>query len=536
MAEAHRNEEQNQNSIESSDDDYNSSDCEEIENVDFQTKGDESVVIKDISTSDPFLNKICSARIMFRGTTEHIQTETPQVDPDENQIDVVNKVKSGVHYPAFDPDIPWDKMQPTLDIRYETPQQLKLALANYGVANGYQLWYMKNDWRDVLVYCGRNVEEERCAGKKSNKDRVMPNKVRSGVKKKVIKKQIVKKQTVKKTTVLDSGEGTSQQTKWTKKQIQDSKKVVCPFRMYASWMSNEHSFQIKSLIILNTNVVGITTWDLLLLYFFKEIIEDPFMPLRKIRAEIRQKFMIDVSLGQRRRAKQLALFDHEGGLIEHYGKLYQYRQALLDSNPGSTWCRKVIGLDGCFLKHTCRGELLTAMGRDANNQILNDENGITIISDSHKGLIDAVNDWGRGRGGSENEASVSGMGGIDEASGGGRGGTGGRGRRGRGMESSVGGEEVVVESGVWVKDTTDVTTEYVDEFPGIETSETTNVAEGIGSAMEEELPAPAVDKGKGVESVAQQDSAPKKKRGRPPSHVDLKGTGSTPDKAFDVSE
>ncbi|GKC54738.1 hypothetical protein Tco_1077483 [Tanacetum coccineum] len=134
--------------------------------------------------------------------------------------------------------------------------------------------------------------------------------------------------------------------------------------------------------------------------YFKEIIEDPFMPLRKMRDDIRQKFMIDVSVGQCKRAKQLALFDHEGGLIEHYAKLYQYRQAILDSNPGSTctldvvesdngsvsfkrmyicfkgvkdgWlagCRKVIGLDGCFLKHTCRGELLTAMGRDANNQM-----------------------------------------------------------------------------------------------------------------------------------------------------------------------
>ena len=80
------------------------------------------------------------------------------------------------------------------------------------------------------------------------------------------------------------------------------------------------------------------------------------------------------------------MYDHEGGLIEHYGKLWDYRQAILDSNPGSTcrldveetatgktyfkrinicfkgvrdgWlagCRKVIGLDGCFLKHTCRG-------------------------------------------------------------------------------------------------------------------------------------------------------------------------------------
>ena len=116
--------------------------------------------------------------------------------------------------------------------------------------------------------------------------------------------------------------------------------------------------------------------------------------------QIRQKFLIDVSIGQCRRAKQRALYNHEGGLIEHYGRLFDYRQALLDSNPGSTsivdveetssgntyfkrfyicfkgvkdgWlqgCRRIIGLDGCFLKHTCKGELLTAMGRDANNQM-----------------------------------------------------------------------------------------------------------------------------------------------------------------------
>ncbi|GKB18896.1 hypothetical protein Tco_0852819, partial [Tanacetum coccineum] len=167
---------------------------------------------------------------------------------------------------------------------------------------------MKNDWRKVLVYCGRNVEKGRCAGKKGNKDRMMKNKVRSGVKigvkkkvvkKKVVKKKVVKKKVVNKKPVSDSGKGTSQSPKWTNKQIRDSKQVVCPFRM---------------------------------------------------------------------RAKQLALFDHEGGLIEHYGKLYQYRQALLDSNPGST----------------CRLDV------DESSNSLNYGNGITIISDSHKGLIDAI--------------------------------------------------------------------------------------------------------------------------------------------------
>jgi hypothetical protein len=32
-------------------------------------------------------------------------------------------------------------------------------------------------------------------------------------------------------------------------------------------------------------------------------------------------------------------------------------------------CRKVIGLDGCFCKGACQGELLCAIARDANNQM-----------------------------------------------------------------------------------------------------------------------------------------------------------------------
>ncbi|GKB13076.1 pentatricopeptide repeat-containing protein, partial [Tanacetum coccineum] len=81
-------------------------------------------------------------------------------------------------------------------------------------------------------------------------------------------------------------------------------------------------------------------------------------------------------------------------------------------------CRKIIALDGCFLKRPSVGEILTAIGRDANNHIflvawavvnvenkdkwswcldlLGDElemptsNGLTLMSDQHKGLIEAV--------------------------------------------------------------------------------------------------------------------------------------------------
>ncbi|GJR25115.1 hypothetical protein Tco_0973642 [Tanacetum coccineum] len=167
---------------------------------------------------------------------------------------------------------------------------------------------------------------------------------------------------------------------------------------------------------------------------------------------IRENFLISVSLGKCKRAKSLALYDHEGGLVEHYSRLWEYRQALMESNPNSRcqldmyendqgdqifkrmyvcftglrqgWldgCRRVIGLDGCFLTHTCKGQLLTAMGRDANNQMfpiawvvvsvknknnwcwflsllhedlsLGRGSGSTIISDAHKGLIEVVASW-----------------------------------------------------------------------------------------------------------------------------------------------
>ncbi|KAJ9552780.1 hypothetical protein OSB04_016825 [Centaurea solstitialis] len=152
-----------------------------------------------------------------------------------------------------------------------------------------------------------------------------------------------------------------------------------------------------------------------------------------------------------RNAKKYALYEIEGSLVEHYAKVWSYGEELRRSNPGSTikigvdvmlngktyfskfyvcfkgvkdgWiegCRRVIGLDGCFLKGVCRGQLLAAIHRDANNQIyplawavvavenketwkwfvdlLVDDihmgigHGLTIISDGHKGILEAISE------------------------------------------------------------------------------------------------------------------------------------------------
>nr|GEV31798.1 hypothetical protein [Tanacetum cinerariifolium] len=73
-------------------------------------------------------------------------------------------------------------------------------------------------------------------------------------------------------------------------------------------------------------------------HYAKKLIADPFIPYLKMKNKIREKYLINVSLRQCKRAKQMALFDYEGGLREHYGGLLEHRQAILDSNSGST-CR-----------------------------------------------------------------------------------------------------------------------------------------------------------------------------------------------------
>ena len=80
---------------------------------------------------------------------------------------------------------------------------------------------------------------------------------------------------------------------------------------------------------------------------------------------------------------------------EQFTSMFDYAEELRESNPGSTvilgtkdkvfdkfytcfeaqktgWrsaCRRVIHLDGTFLKGRMKGQLLTDVGRDPNNQI-----------------------------------------------------------------------------------------------------------------------------------------------------------------------
>ncbi|XP_052724052.1 uncharacterized protein LOC128193901 [Vigna angularis] len=153
---------------------------------------------------------------------------------------------------------------------------------------------------------------------------------------------------------------------------------------------------------------------------------------------------------EKTRAKAYASDEVEGSFTMQYSRIYDYAYELLARNPWSTIkvkveendgypiflrfyacfkgckdnfdsCRPIIGLDGAFLKGRHRGELLTAVARDANDQMMplayaiveveNNEtwtwfmelliedlggpdlcSSLTLISDQQKGLLPAVQD------------------------------------------------------------------------------------------------------------------------------------------------
>ncbi|CAI9273625.1 unnamed protein product [Lactuca saligna] len=280
-------------------------------------------------------------------------------------------------------------MVPIQGMRFSNPMELKNCLTNYAVKNGYNLYFEKNDSQRLLVRC-----------------------------------------------------------------CKDNKNPSYPFRLWASWMSSESSFQIKSLVDDHNcsrvfKLGSIVTYKWIGKHFKNQLVKNPKMSIRKMKAKVSTKFNLIVSVTQCRNARRYALDEIEGSLIEHYSKVWSYGEEIMRKNPGSTvkidvnvmpdsttyfskmyvcfkgvkdgWiaaCRRVIGVDGCFLKGICRGQLLAAMGRDANNHIFpiawavveveNKEtwkwfldlllddiemgigHGLTLISDQHKGLIEAV--------------------------------------------------------------------------------------------------------------------------------------------------
>ncbi|GJS04793.1 mutator type transposase [Tanacetum coccineum] len=138
-------------------------------------------------------------------------------------------------------------------------------------------------------------------------------------------------------------------------------------------------------------------------HVIKSLATNPDIPVRAVQDQMQKQFEVGVSKMKAFRAKRIASDIMTGSYREQYSLLREYAQELINQNPGTTVridvqqepnpesltrtfrrvyvclgalkqgfraCgREILGLDGCFMSGPWPGQILTAVGVDANNGI-----------------------------------------------------------------------------------------------------------------------------------------------------------------------
>jgi hypothetical protein len=181
--------------------------------------------------------------------------------------------------------------------------------------------------------------------------------------------------------------------------------MSCPWRVYGASVSGEMTFLLKSLNpnhrctkCYKSSIVNSRWIADRMVHKFKT---RPNYPLAALCEDVKRRWNVEVSLRQLYRAKEKAKEQIEGKNKEQYKWLWDYCATVRQTNREITMlmkierptldvpptfqrlymslvackdgfrhaCRLVIGVDGCFLKGRCGGQLLAAVGRDPNDNI-----------------------------------------------------------------------------------------------------------------------------------------------------------------------
>jgi hypothetical protein len=179
--------------------------------------------------------------------------------------------------------------------------------------------------------------------------------------------------------------------------------ATCQWRCMASVNSRCSSWQIASLNDDHTcpprRENRLVTAARIAEKYEKMIIANPTWSIQAMKTTTQEEMFADVHDSKLKRAKSIVIKRALDATKGQYKLLCNYQLESLRSNPGSTvvvkkdldykdpmfqrmyicldalkkgflaGCRKVVGLDGCFFKGATNGELLCAIGRDANNQM-----------------------------------------------------------------------------------------------------------------------------------------------------------------------
>ena len=179
--------------------------------------------------------------------------------------------------------------------------------------------------------------------------------------------------------------------------------IGCPFRIWVRRQKKTEIVEIKTLVTehLCTKPYKnkLASVKYLVERYGERIRKNPQWRVKEIIETIRNEMEVDVPWIKIMRVKKSALDGVAEELTRHYSRVRDFAHEVLKSNPHNTvkicgtrlndgdvnrfkrlylcfaalkngWksgCRPLLGLDGCFLKSVCGGQLLSAVGRDGNN-------------------------------------------------------------------------------------------------------------------------------------------------------------------------
>ncbi|GKC32215.1 hypothetical protein Tco_1039509 [Tanacetum coccineum] len=132
----------------------------------------------DVSTlshtiNDPFLTRLCYDNIDDNVVEQVDSDENMSANEEDEDSDGVEKyIECCVSYSSYDPSINWKLTKPILGMMYESCKQLKESMIDYGVANGYQLVFPVNDYKRLLVRCGKEEIDYEDDGVGNNDEKV----------------------------------------------------------------------------------------------------------------------------------------------------------------------------------------------------------------------------------------------------------------------------------------------------------------------------------------------------------------------------
>jgi hypothetical protein len=188
----------------------------------------------------------------------------------------------------------------------------------------------------------------------------------------------------------------------------------CKFVAYLAKLPRELTFQLKTLQLEHSCSRCFKNPRMTAKFLAKKLVgrvkDQPDIKLKSIQKKVHRKYVTHISQSKAYRAKAKAMDILEGSHIEQYNMLWDYCEELRRSNPGSTVlmkvqsfnegemevedvsqirdpvfqrlyicfeacktgfknaCRPFIGLDACHLKGPYGGQLIAAVGRDANEE------------------------------------------------------------------------------------------------------------------------------------------------------------------------